>query len=143
MITHSSRPHLSTSSRRRAISGTLPWRYGLQRKDSSPFEDTAEGGFFSTREGSPDILLRIKDDYDGAEPSANSVAIDVLLRLAHWTGQDALFRASGASAALLCFETSGATHDGAAAPGCSREIFDTAGTGRDPLPGRRSKRPRK
>ncbi len=38
-------------------------------------------------------MLRIKDDYDGAEPSGNSVATDVLLRLAHLTGNDA-FRQS-------------------------------------------------
>jgi uncharacterized protein YyaL (SSP411 family) len=54
------------------------------------FEDTTSGGFFSTREGSADMLLRIKDEYDGAEPSANSVAIDVLLRVAHWTGRNEL-----------------------------------------------------
>ena len=54
------------------------------------FEDAEAGGFFSTREGAPGILLRIKDDYDGAEPSANSVGTDVLLRLAHWTGRNDL-----------------------------------------------------
>jgi len=43
------------------------------------FEDDA-GGFFSTEEDG-DAVLRIKDDYDGAEPSGNSVAIRNLLRL--------------------------------------------------------------
>ncbi|MBV9678482.1 MAG: thioredoxin domain-containing protein [Acidobacteriaceae bacterium] len=52
------------------------------------FEDEEGGGFFSTPEDAPDILMRIKDDYDGAEPSANSIAADVLLRLAHLTGND-------------------------------------------------------
>ncbi len=52
------------------------------------FEDEKEGGFFSTAENAPDILMRVKDDYDGAEPSANSVAADVLLRLAHITGNN-------------------------------------------------------
>jgi uncharacterized protein YyaL (SSP411 family) len=73
----------------------------LATEGLAEFEDSAEGGFFSTREGSPDILMRIKDEYDGAEPSANSVAVDVLLRLAHWTGRDDLFRR--AERALLYF----------------------------------------
>jgi hypothetical protein len=53
------------------------------------FEDREEGGFFSTEQNAGDLLLRIKDDYDGAEPSGNSVATDVLLRLAHLTGNEA------------------------------------------------------
>jgi hypothetical protein len=59
---------------------------GLQQ-----FEDSEQGGFFSTAGGASDLLLRMKDDYDGAEPSGNSVAADVLLRLAHLTG-DSSFR---------------------------------------------------
>ena len=53
------------------------------------FEDTLVGGFFSTL-AAPDLLMKLKDDYDGAEPSGNSVATEVLLRLAHLTG-DAAF----------------------------------------------------
>jgi hypothetical protein len=64
----------------------------LARNGFARFEDTGEGGFFSTAAHAPDVLLRMKDDYDGAEPSGNSVATDVLLRLAHLTGDDA-FRA--------------------------------------------------
>ena len=52
------------------------------------FEDTNAGGFFSTEPDATDLLLRMKDDYDGAEPSGNSVATDVLLRLNHLTGND-------------------------------------------------------
>ena len=50
------------------------------------FEDPENGGFFSTEPDAPDLFLRVKDDYDGAEPSGNSVATDVLLRLSHLTG---------------------------------------------------------
>ncbi len=57
------------------------------------FEDEEQGGFFSTGENAPGLLLRMKDDYDGAEPSGNSVATDVLLRLAHLT-DNAGFRKS-------------------------------------------------
>jgi uncharacterized protein YyaL (SSP411 family) len=54
------------------------------------FEDTEHGGFFSTAEHGEGLLLRMKDDYDGAEPSGNSVATDVLLRLAQITGDESL-----------------------------------------------------
>ncbi len=65
----------------------------LAKRGFKQFEDATQGGFFSTAESAPDLLLRMKDDYDGAEPSGNSVATDVLLRLAHLTGDDE-FRAS-------------------------------------------------
>jgi uncharacterized protein len=51
------------------------------------FEDADEGGFFSTREGDPSLVLRLKEDYDGAEPSGNALAIEALVRLAHRTGR--------------------------------------------------------
>jgi uncharacterized protein YyaL (SSP411 family) len=56
---------------------------GFQR-----FEDRENGGFFSTTAEAPDLLLRMKDDYDGAEPSGNSVAAGVLIRLARITGNE-------------------------------------------------------
>jgi uncharacterized protein YyaL (SSP411 family) len=59
----------------------------LARRGLARFADEDAGGFFSTEDGASDVLLRMKDDYDGAEPSGNSVATDVLLRLAHLTGQ--------------------------------------------------------
>ena len=61
----------------------------LTRAGLSGFTDAEHGGFYSTAAGAGDLVLRLKDDYDGAEPSGNSVAIDVLLRLAHITGDDA------------------------------------------------------
>ena len=36
------------------------------------FEDKTEGAFFSTAAGDSSLVLRMKDDYDGAEPSGNS-----------------------------------------------------------------------
>lgn len=49
------------------------------------FEDPAQGAFFSTAAGDSNLVLRMKDDYDGAEPSGNAAALLVLLRLAHFT----------------------------------------------------------
>ena len=51
------------------------------------FEDPNEGGFFASAEGDSSLLLRIKEDYDGAEPSGNSMAILALLRLSAYTGR--------------------------------------------------------
>jgi uncharacterized protein len=49
-------------------------------------EDTA-GGFFASAHQDTSRLIRIKDDYDGAEPSGNSVALMNLLRLYAITGR--------------------------------------------------------
>ena len=53
------------------------------------FWDETDGAYFAS---SPDanILLRLKDDYDGAEPSANSIAASVLLQLANLLDRDDL-----------------------------------------------------
>jgi uncharacterized protein len=45
------------------------------------FHDAKEGGFWQSAAGSSDLILRLKDDYDGAEPSGNSVAALALLKL--------------------------------------------------------------
>jgi hypothetical protein len=52
------------------------------------FEDREAGGFFSTSGRDASLVMRIKDDYDGAEPSGNSLAALNLLRLAAITGDD-------------------------------------------------------
>jgi uncharacterized protein YyaL (SSP411 family) len=54
------------------------------------FEDNESGAFFSSGEGDSTVILRVKEDYDGAEPSGNSVAVKNLLRLAAITGRDDL-----------------------------------------------------
>ncbi len=65
----------------------------LTRRMLDIFEDTQNGGFYTTAEAGPDLVMRLKDDYDGAEPSGNSIAVQNLLRLAQITGEDR-FRAA-------------------------------------------------
>jgi uncharacterized protein YyaL (SSP411 family) len=60
---------------------------GLTDQMRDLFEDTAGGGFFTTAEGDDSLLLRMKDDYDGAEPSGNAIALIDLLRLAQITNR--------------------------------------------------------
>jgi uncharacterized protein YyaL (SSP411 family) len=59
----------------------LSWAIRLQDQQDRLFWDAAGGGYFSTSAGRPDILVRVKDDYDGAEPAPNSIAAMNLLRL--------------------------------------------------------------
>jgi len=55
----------------------------LTEKQLELFEDTSAGGLFSAPETTTELVLRLKDDFDGAEPSSNSVAALNLSRLAH------------------------------------------------------------
>lgn len=46
------------------------------------FLDKAGGGYFNNTGEDPSVLLRVKEDHDGAEPSGNSVSAINLIRLA-------------------------------------------------------------
>jgi uncharacterized protein YyaL (SSP411 family) len=46
------------------------------------FYDPVAGGFWQSSAETPHLLLRTKEDYDGAEPSGNAVAALALLRMA-------------------------------------------------------------
>jgi hypothetical protein len=64
----------------------LEWARTLQRRQDALFWDEEEGGWFSTTGRDPSVLLRLKEDYDGAEPSASSVSVLNLLTLEHLIG---------------------------------------------------------
>lgn len=57
------------------------------------FEDSESGGFFATTAEASDLVLRIKEDYDGAEPSGNSIAILDLLRAGETASAERALRA--------------------------------------------------
>jgi hypothetical protein len=75
----------------------LTWATELAERALALFEDKDAGGFFATplssapavpADDTPELVLRLKDDYDGAEPSGNSAMTLFLVRLARMTGRD-------------------------------------------------------
>jgi uncharacterized protein len=74
--------------------GWLQWAELLQEKMDALFWDEARGGYFNSAAGDASIVLRLKEDYDGAEPAPSSVAAMNLLRLAAMLNVDA-FRERG------------------------------------------------
>jgi uncharacterized protein len=61
----------------------LEWAIALQQRQDELFWDETNGGWFSTTGTDPTVLLRMKEDYDGAEPTASSVSVWNLLVLSH------------------------------------------------------------
>jgi len=65
------------------------------------FWDPVDGGVFTTGSDGEALLVRNKDVFDGATPSANSVAALALLRLGALTGEDRFTAAAHAILRLL------------------------------------------
>src|SRR5216684_4730395 len=61
----------------------LDWAVTLQRRQDELFWDEVDAGWFSTTGRDPSVLLRMKEDYDGAQPTASSVSVMNLLVLSH------------------------------------------------------------
>jgi uncharacterized protein YyaL (SSP411 family) len=80
----------------------LEFAVSLAEGMTAKFYDPKSGGFY-TSTGTSDLIFRVKDDYDSAEPSGNSVAILALLRLAAIT--DAAPLRQKAEASLKAFHT--------------------------------------
>eukprot|EP00262_Sarcandra_glabra_P016505 TRINITY_DN5407_c0_g1_i1.p1 TRINITY_DN5407_c0_g1~~TRINITY_DN5407_c0_g1_i1.p1 ORF type:complete len:819 (-),score=166.41 TRINITY_DN5407_c0_g1_i1:230-2686(-) len=59
----------------------LSWAIELQATQDELFLDKDGGGYFNTAGEDPSVLLRVKEDHDGAEPSGNSVSAVNLIRL--------------------------------------------------------------
>jgi uncharacterized protein len=61
----------------------LEWAIELQRLQDERFLDGEAGGWFSTSGDDRNLLMRLKEDYDGAEPAASSISALNLLTLSH------------------------------------------------------------
>ena len=66
----------------------LDFAIALAEAMIAKFYDAENGGFWQSAGDAKDLILRVKDDYDGAEPSGNSVATLALLKLAAITGRE-------------------------------------------------------
>jgi uncharacterized protein YyaL (SSP411 family) len=69
----------------------------LTERQIALFADEAQGGFFETSGADQSVLVRLKTDYDGAEPTGNSVSALNLLRLAWITGNEDWLKRAGAT----------------------------------------------
>ena len=61
----------------------LQWAQALQRRQNELFWDAVNGGWFSTTGRDATVLLRMKEEYDGAEPTASAMSVMNLLTLSH------------------------------------------------------------
>jgi uncharacterized protein YyaL (SSP411 family) len=73
----------------------LTWARDLVDVQTSLFYDMRDGGWFSTTGEDRSVLLRVKEDYDGAEPAAASVTVRNLIALGHLLGDEALTTLAG------------------------------------------------
>ncbi|XP_043570320.1 spermatogenesis-associated protein 20 isoform X4 [Chiloscyllium plagiosum] len=65
----------------------LDWAVKLQQEQDSLFWDAKGFAYFSDDAHDPSVLIRLKEDQDGAEPSGNAVAASNLVRLANFTNR--------------------------------------------------------
>jgi uncharacterized protein len=71
--------------------GELEWfeaTLSVANKMIEEFWDDQDGGFFYTGKSHQSLIVRAKDYFDNATPSGNSVAAEVMLRLAALTNND-------------------------------------------------------
>ena len=83
----------------------LQWAERLQARMDELFWDTDGGGYFSSRADAAGIIVRLKEDYDGAEPAPASVAVSNLLRLDAMIGAASGDGPDYRSRALQCAES--------------------------------------
>ena len=65
----------------------LEFALALAQAMLARFYDAENGGFWQSASEGGDLILRVKEDYDGAMPSGNSVALLALLKLGRITGR--------------------------------------------------------
>jgi uncharacterized protein YyaL (SSP411 family) len=70
----------------------LTWARQLQDTMDLHFWDQDRGGYYSTGDSDPTILLRLKEDYDGAEPAPTSVAAVNLWRMGRLFHNDTMLK---------------------------------------------------
>jgi len=79
----------------------LDFAIALAEAMLAKFYDAQNGGFWQSPAGAKDLILRVKDHYDGAEPSGNSVAVLSLLRLGRITDRKEFIDAANKTISLF------------------------------------------
>ncbi|KAI8089097.1 spermatogenesis-associated protein 20 [Halteromyces radiatus] len=70
----------------------LQWATDLQDTQNKLFYDETNSGYFNVAEHDASVLLRMKEEQDGAEPSINAVSASNLIRLSTLlTGKESLY----------------------------------------------------
>ncbi|KAG2219593.1 hypothetical protein INT45_004844 [Circinella minor] len=59
----------------------IKWAYSLQEKQNEQFYDENNHGYFNVNSEDKSILVRMKEEQDGAEPSGNAISVRNLIRL--------------------------------------------------------------
>ncbi|MHB8988527.1 MAG: thioredoxin domain-containing protein [Desulfobulbia bacterium] len=75
----------------------LQMAMALTESQIALFGDEVRGGFFETTGSDGSVLVRLKGDYDGAEPTGNSMSALNLLRLGWITGNTEWLERAGAT----------------------------------------------
>ena len=109
----------------------LEFALELQETQDKIFSDEKNNGYFSTSGDDKSVLLRMKEDNDGAEPSSNSIAALNLLRLAQLRGMESYSRTWGANDPGICTDSDARTDSPAADACCSRLFVRQTATDRD------------
>jgi uncharacterized protein len=108
----------------------------LSRVFEQHFWDPDGGGFFTAADDTRDLIVRQKEIYDGALPSANSVAMLNMLRLARMTGNSIFAEQAAQLGRMFAQDVSVAPHahthlmlalECAVGPACEIVIVGTPG----------------
>ncbi|KAG2175483.1 hypothetical protein INT43_001130 [Umbelopsis isabellina] len=81
----------------------ISWAAELQKKQDDVFYDKKNHGYYGVPETDDSILIRMKDESDGAEPSGNAVSVKNLLRLGQLLEEESLI--SRATESVISFHT--------------------------------------
>ncbi|XP_016998015.2 spermatogenesis-associated protein 20 [Drosophila takahashii] len=73
----------------------LHWARSLQDTQDKLFWDDQNGAYFFSQQDSPNVIVRLKEDHDGAEPCGNSVSARNLVLLGHYYDENAYLQRAG------------------------------------------------
>ncbi|XP_016930377.3 spermatogenesis-associated protein 20 isoform X2 [Drosophila suzukii] len=73
----------------------LHWARELQDTQDKLFWDERNGAYFFSQQDSPNVIVRLKEGHDGAEPCGNSVAARNLVLLGHYYDENTYLEKAG------------------------------------------------